>query len=90
MWKPSRTQLSIIVAATTIIAYFAIMPSNCELFSSDYGPQSCHTIPLPEYCCTDFYHANIAPVILVFGMLLSLVLFWTRKRQIDEVPKIFE
>src|SRR5688572_19336573 len=90
MWEPSRTQLSVTLAAVTLIAYFMIMPSNCELLSSDYGPQSCHTIPLPEYCCTDFRRSRIAGAVLIIGLLASLVLFWMRKRRNNELSEIFK
>ena len=90
MPKVSRTHLSVFAAAVTIIVYFVIMPSNCELLSTDYGPQSCHTVPLPEYCCTDFRRANIAEALLIIGILVSLILFWTRPKGDNKPAHIFD
>lgn len=53
-------------------AAFTILPSNCSLLGNDPGPYFCHTLPTPDYCCTDFKSVPIAQVTAVLTTALSL------------------
>lgn len=68
-----------------LVLTFTVLPDNCSLLSNDLGPFHCHTIPLPDYCCTDDTSVNYARLIAIVGIGVTVGLTMHSIRNSDEL-----
>lgn len=89
---------SIISFSVCIIIALLVNPKGCDLFSSNVpGPQSCHTIPMPEGCfsCKNRAGSYASSAIAGLGIImlfLPIIVFFLRglRNRSDEQTRLFD